>query len=389
MKILIAHNAYQMKGGEDRVVEAEAGLLKQYGHDVEIYQRHNDELNGMSKTSAAISTVWSRQSGNEMDRYCQAFQPDVIHVHNTFPLISPSLYWVASAHQIPVVQTLHNFRLLCPQATFLRQGNICVDCLGKPTWRSIPRKCYRDSEMQSAAITGMLTIHRTFGTYRNKITRYIALNGFCRDKFVEGGLPADKICIKPNFAVSDASPGDCVRRGGLFVGRLSTEKGLDVLVAATQNPRQAGIEVVGSGPLEALAKTHFGEMYSGFILLEQIMHKMRSALFLVVPSICYESSPCTIAEAFSCGLPVIASRLGALAEIIEDGVTGLLFEPGNSTDLAEKIAWANANSEQMLQMGQAARREYETRYTPERNHQMLLEIYEDAILANRKVRNAS
>ncbi|NMM38852.1 MAG: glycosyltransferase family 4 protein [Glaciimonas sp.] len=384
MKILIAHNAYQLKGGEDRVVEAEAGLLKQYGHDVEIYRRHNDELNVMSKTSAALSTVWSRKSADEVAHYCRVFQPDLIHVHNTFPLISPSLFWVASANQVPVVQTLHNFRLLCPQATFLRQGKICEDCLGKPAWRSIPRKCYRDSEIQSAAITGMLAIHRTIGTYREKITRYIALNAFCRDKFVEGGLPAEKICIKPNFAVSDVPPGDCVRRGGLFVGRLSTEKGLDVLVAATPDQGQSEIEVIGSGPLEELAKAHFGERYSGFMSLEQIMQKMRSARFLVLPSICYESSPCTIAEAFSCGLPVITSRLGALAEIVEDGVTGLLFNPGSSTDLAKKIAWANANPQQMLQMGQAARREYETHYTPERNHQMLLEIYDDAIIAAKR-----
>jgi glycosyltransferase involved in cell wall biosynthesis len=379
MKILVAHNAYQHRGGEDAVVEAEITLLREFGHEVELYRQHNDAIKQMPRAVAAVSTIWSHRSAGEVDRVCETFQPDVIHVHNTFPLISPSLYWTAARRKVPVVQTLHNFRLLCPQAIFLRDGKLCEECVGKLPWRAVTNKCYRDSALQSAVVTGMLATHRALGTYRDRITRYIALNEFARDKYVEGGLPAERIRIKPNFVPSVGTPDWTLRRGGLYVGRLSSEKGLDVLARAVGAPDAQDIEVIGSGPLEALASQSFGERYLGYRPLDDIMARMRSAQFLVLPSICYENSPRTIVEAFSCGLPVIASRLGALIDIVKDGVTGLLFNPGDSADLAEKMAWAKSHPEQMLRMGHAARAEYEAKYTPQRNYKMLIDIYDDAI----------
>ncbi|MGV8892080.1 MAG: glycosyltransferase [Burkholderiaceae bacterium] len=379
MKILFAHNGYQHRGGEDTVVDAEIALLRAYGHTVELYRRHNDELAHMSRAVAAVSTIWSQRSVGEMKSACEIFRPDLIHAHNTFPLISPALYWMADRKQIPVVQTLHNFRLICPQAMFLREGKVCEDCLGRLPWRAVTRKCYRESVIQSVVAAGMLSAHRIIGTYNEKVTRYIALNTFCRDKFIEGGLPAERIRIKPNFVASGALPNWNSRRGGLFVGRLSTEKGLDVLVEAVTALKTVNINVIGSGPLDALAAESFGERYLGFRSLQDIMAQMHSALYLIVPSIWYENFPRTIVEAFSCGLPVFASRIGALANIIQDGVTGLLFNPGDATDLAAKIAWAELHPDEMLRMGQAAHAEYEAKYTPERNYQMLIEIYEDAI----------
>lgn len=382
MKILVAHNAYQHRGGEDAVVEAEVALLRSYGHEVELYHRHNDAIKQMPRTVAAVSTIWSHRSAGEVDKMCEEFRPDVIHVHNTFPLISPSLYWTAARRKVPVVQTLHNFRLLCPQAIFLRDGKVCEDCIGKVPWRSVTRKCYRDSAMQSAVVTGMLAAHRAIGTYRERVTRYIALNAFARDKYIEGGLPAELFRIKPNFVPSPVAPDWTQRRGGLYVGRLSSEKGLDVLadaIAHLGQLRAPDLEVIGSGPLETLARESFGERYLGYRPLDDIMGRMRAAQFLVVPSICYENSPRTIVEAFSCGLPVLASRLGALIDIVKDGVTGLLFNPGNAADLAEKIAWAGSHPEQMLRMGRAARAEYDANYTPQRNYTMLIDIYDDAI----------
>lgn len=383
MKILVSHNAYQMRGGEDEVVDAEISLLRSYGHEVLAYRRHNDELQELGKVAAGFSTFWSRRSFSEIQQACKDFSPDVIHAHNTFPLISPSLYWAADTCSVPVVQTLHNFRLLCPQATFLRQGKICEDCLGKGLWRAVERKCYRDSYTQTAVLAGMLSLHRSLGTFRHKVTRYIALNEFCRDKFIQGGLPADRIRIKPNFSISGRSAASPSRRGGLYVGRLSAEKGVDVLVEAAGTLAQAEIEIIGSGPLETAVKDAFGERWVGFQPLDRIFERMNSALFLVLPSVCYESSPRTITEAFSCGLPVIASRLGALPEIVNDGVTGLLFTPGDSTDLAAKIAWACAHPERMEVMGKAARQEYEAKYTPEANYRTLLDIYHDAIACTR------
>ncbi len=389
MKILVAHNAYQHRGGEDVVVEAEIALLRQFGHEVEVYALHNDALNGMSRPAAAVAAVWSQQSAAQVDVLCNRFKPDVIHVHNTFPLISPSLYWTAAKRDLPVVQTLHNFRLLCPQAIFLRDGKICEDCIGRLPWRAVTRKCYRGSAMQSAVITTMLAAHRAIGTYRERVTRYIALNRFARDKYIEGGLPAERFRIKPNFVQAGPSPAWDARSGGLYVGRLSHEKGVDVLASAMRAARDVSVEVIGGGPLEAPVRDAFGERYLGVRALDDIMARMSKARFLVVPSICYENSPRTIVEAFACGLPVIASRLGALADMVHDGVTGLLFNPADATDLAEKMEWATTHPEQMARMGHAARSEYDAQYTPERNYEMLMDIYEDAISTRDRGRRAA
>lgn len=389
MKILIAHNVYRHRGGEDTVVEAEIALLRSYGHDVELYSLHNDALEKMPRAAAAMTAIWSRHSAGDIAEACERFRPDVIHAHNTFPLISPSLYWTAWHKRVPVVQTLHNFRLLCPQAIFLRNGKICEDCIGKMPWRAVAHRCYRGSAAQSAVATSMLAIHRLLGTYRKRVTRYIALNSFARDKYVEGGIPAERIRIKPNFVPSSDMPRCLERHGGLYVGRLSTEKGLDVLAQAVHRLENPDLDVIGQGPLEALARQAFGARYLGYRPLEQILQRMQTARYLVVPSICYENSPRTIVEAFSCGLPVIASRLGALANIVHDGVTGLLFEPSNPSDLASKIAWAQAHPGEMVRMGQAARDEYETQYPPERNHEILMNIYEDAIAATKGQRRVA
>lgn len=389
MKILIAHNAYQQRGGEDTVVEAEVALLRDRGHKVKVYARHNDALNHMSRATAAMTAIWSPRSSGEVDRLCEEFQPDVIHVHNTFPLISPSLYWAASRRGVPVVQTLHNFRLLCPQAIFLREGKICEDCIGKLPWRAISRKCYRDSASQSAVVTGMLAAHRVLGTYRDRVTRFIALNSFALDKYVEGGLPRERFRIKPNFVPSPARPAWKERDGGLYVGRLSPEKGLALLADAARTLGSMPLQVIGSGPLEPLAREVFRDRYLGFEPLARILQRMHAARYLVVPSICYENAPRTIVEAFSCGVPVIASRLGALIEIVRDGITGLLFNPGDAADLRAKIAWAQAHPGEMARMGQAARAEYEARYTPQRNYEILMDIYDDAIVATRRKSHAA
>jgi glycosyltransferase involved in cell wall biosynthesis len=389
MKILIAHNAYQHRGGEDVVVDREIALLRAHGHEVEFYQRHNDELETMSRPLAAVSTIWSQQSVGELDLLCNTFQPDVIHVHNTLPLISPSLYWIAARRNVPVVQTLHNFRLLCPQAMLLREGKVCEDCIGKIPWRAVTRKCYRESAIQSAVLSGMLVAHRVIGTYRERVTRYIALNTFSRDKFVDSGLSAKLFRIKPNFVESDTVPDWENRTGGIFIGRLSFEKGLDVLIDAVRKLNGASIRVVGTGPLEGVVQQAFRGSYLGFKPPEQVFKLLRTARFLVAPSTCYETFPLVAVEAFACGTPILASRHGGLGELVTDGVTGLLFNPADATDLAAKIAWAESHPEQMLEMGRAARAEYEAKYTPERNYRILMDIYEEAIAVVHGVRDAA
>jgi glycosyltransferase involved in cell wall biosynthesis len=379
MRILIAHNAYQHSGGEDTVVEAEIDLLRRHGHDVETYRRHNDELHEMPRVAAAAAAIWSHRSSRELDELCTRFRPDLIHAHNTFPLISPSYAWTAARQGIPTVQTLHNFRLLCPQATFLRNGEICEDCLGKTPWRAVARKCYRGSTVQSAVSAGALVVHRMTGTFRHRITRYIALNRFCRDKFIQGGLPAERIRIKPNFVPLHDPPRSKPRKGGLYIGRLSAEKGIAVLIAAARLLHSPKLRVVGSGPLDGAVREAFGPAWLGTKPRTQIMPLLGESLYLVAPSTCHESFGLALVEAFSCGTPVIASRIGAFAELVEDGKTGLLFTPGDAQDLAAKIQWAESHPEAMRRMGEAALREYGSRFTPQRNYAMLMDIYDDAI----------
>lgn len=383
MRVMVAHNAYQQRGGEDSVVDAEVAMLRQRGHEVQSYMRHNDELNNMSTLSAAAQMVWSRRTVAEAQRLIEAFQPSVLHVHNTFPLMSPALYWAAAEAGVPVVQTLHNFRLHCPQAMYLRDGVVCEDCLGKVPWRGAVRGCYRDSKLQSSALVGMVVTHRMLGTWQSKVTRYIALNKFCRDKFVEGGLPADRVVIKPNF-VDFAAPLPLVRTGFLFVGRLSAEKGVRVLVEAAHQVPGAEIRVAGDGPEADVVVGHRQVKALGRLSSHEVRVQMASSLALVLPSIWYENFPMTLVEAMGCGLPVIASRIGALAELIEDGVTGLLFEPGNADDLAQKMQWALTHADAMSAMGKAARQRYESRYTANENYQQLLAIYQEAIATKNK-----
>jgi glycosyltransferase involved in cell wall biosynthesis len=383
MKILIAHNAYQHAGGEDTAVDAEIALLREHGHAVRVYRRHNDELASMAAGEAALNAVWSQRTVREAAQICIDFQPDLIHVHNTFPLISPSLYWLASRRHVPLVQTLHNFRLLCPQATFLRQDKVCEDCLGKAPWRAVGRKCYRQSTLQSAVAAGMLTLHRTLGTYSRRVTRYIALNRFCLDKFIAGGLPPDLLRIKPNFVAMNEEPCWDGRSGGLFIGRLSPEKGLAVLAAAAAKLDRPALRVVGAGPLEPLVRHAFGPSFLGQQSPQQVRGLLQSAQYLVSPSICYETFGLVAIEAFASGTPVIASRHGALGELVREGLTGLLFEPGNAAELAEKIAWADSHPVEMQKMGRAARTEYEAKYTPSLNYHMLINIYQEAIMAVR------
>jgi glycosyltransferase involved in cell wall biosynthesis len=386
MKILIAHNAYQHRGGEDAVVAAEEALLRTHGDETLLYQRHNDELQTMPRSTAALSAIWSSQSARELERQCRQFQPDIIHAHNTFPLISPSIYWVAQKLRIPVVQTLHNFRLLCPQAMLLRDSAICEDCVGHLPWRAITRKCYRDSALQSAVLTGMLAVHRAIGTFDHKVALYVATNAFCRDKFIAGGLPAERLRIKPHFVDNTAiEPQWNDREGGLFIGRLSPEKGLDVLIEASNRLSSKVMKIVGNGPLEHKVAPAFGDRYLGYRNRQEVLQLLGSAAFLVAPSTCYETFGLVGIEAFSCGTPVIASRRGSFGELVKDGVTGLLFKPGDAQDLAAKIEWALAHPEAMRDMGRAARSEYLARYTPQRNYRMLMDIYEEAVARSQGV----
>jgi glycosyltransferase involved in cell wall biosynthesis len=256
---------------------------------------------------------------------------------------------------------------------------VCEDCLGKLPWRGVVHRCYRGSAPQTAVVASMIGVHRAIGTYRSKVSRYIALTEFSRSKFIAGGLPGEQISVKPNFVDLPVPENERQRSGALFVGRLSPEKGTRVLARAAATRRHAVIDIIGTGPEQSSLEASPGIRLLGWQVPETIYARMREATCLVVPSIWYENFPRTIVEAFACGLPVIASRLGAMAEIVRDGATGLLFEAGNADDLAQKMAWAEANPVAMRGMGMEARREYEAKYTPAVNYRQLMTIYAEAI----------
>lgn len=378
-RVMMVHNAYQHLGGEDGVVAAELKLLRDRGHEVIELRRDNQQIQTMRAPRVAADTLWSVSSYENAVTMVRAHRPDVVHVHNTFPLISPSLYWACAKAGVPVVQTLHNFRLACPQAMFLRDGKVCESCLGKMPWPALRHGCYRGSRAQTAVMFGMLAVHRAAGTYENKVARYIALTEFGRDKFVEAGLPSRRIVVKPNFVEKPPHSESAVRRGMLFVGRLSFEKGTQVLGEAWQSCKGVGLRVAGAGEAGAGLQARAGIVMLGRQSAMQVRAEMWSSTALVLPSICFENFPLTLVESFSCGLPVIASRIGALAELVQPGVTGLLFTPGDPADLARAVQWAAAHPQDMAAMGRNARALYERLYTPEINYRQLLAIYQSAV----------
>ncbi|HRH18409.1 MAG TPA: glycosyltransferase [Aquabacterium sp.] len=383
LKVLVVHCLYQLKGGEDSVVESEVAMLKEAGHDVRLYLRDNADASDTPAWRLAAQTLWSSRTVQDLREVTREWRPDVIHVHNTLLLVSPSVFWAADELGIPVVQTLHNFRAACLGGIFVRNGQVCEDCMGKTPWRGVVRRCYRGSVAQSAVLATMLMTHRQLGTYDHKVTRFIALTEFAKGKLADSGLPVDKIRVKSNFVEWRPAPKTGVRRGGIYVGRLSVEKGIEVLLAALQrfNPGDHQVEVMGTGPFESDTAGQLGSHYLGFQPLPTVLEKMEHASFMVLPSICYEGFPRTIVEAFACGLPVIASRLGSMAELVADQETGLLFEAGNPEDLAQKIAWAHAHPQEMMAMGLRARAVYEQRFNPEQNLSELIGIYREAMAA--------
>jgi glycosyltransferase involved in cell wall biosynthesis len=390
MKILLVHNSYQQPGGEDVVFEQERRLLERAGHRVGAYRRSNWEVgdySGLRQLDLARNTIWSGDTRKRFHSLLLEEKPDLVHVHNTFVMVSPSIYSICHEVGVPVVQTLHNYRLFCPAATFFRDGHICEDCVEHSLWHAVRHRCYRDSLAATATVALMLAVHRQRQTWIRDVDCYIALTEFARKKVVEAGLPANKVFVKPNFV----DPDPCSRANGsadhaLFVGRLSPEKRVSTLLAAwAQLRNRIPLVVIGGGPQRAqLERDVFDQglpavRFHGQLPREQTLAAMHAARFLVFSSELYENFPVTIAESFACGVPVICSRLGGMQEIVEDGRTGLHFAAGDAEDLAAKVDWAWDHPERMQAMGKEARQEYEAKYTAEKNYPLLMEIYQRVI----------
>lgn len=393
LSVLCVHNRYIQPGGEDQVFESESRLLAESGFRVEKVEEQTTYPHGLvRKIGAAVDCVWSRDWYREFKTLVRNTRPDVVHIHNFFSVISPSVYYACKEEGVPVVQTLHNYRLACAAASFYRDGKICEECIEKDRgpFHAVRYGCYRESKLATAALAAMIEVHRRKKTWSEMVDCYIALTEFARDKMIQAGLPALKITVKPNFVLPDPGP----RRGdgdyALFVGRLVDLKGVGTLIQAwSRLPKSIPLVIAGDGPfrqeMENLISGHklTNVDYRGRLSRQDTLATMKGARFLIFPSEWYEGFPVTIAESFACGVPVVCSRLGGMQEIVEDGRTGAHFTASDAADMAEKVQWAWSHPEETSTMGLRARAEFEAKYTAEKNLGMLTEIYESVMSRTR------
>jgi glycosyltransferase involved in cell wall biosynthesis len=384
VKILMAHNYYRQPGGEDNVFASEALLLEDHGHEVFRYSLRNTDAIDLGGARLAAKAIWNGETHREIRDLLRATRPEVVHFHNTFHLMSPSVYHAAKAEGVPVVQTVHNYRLLCANAMLLRDGQVCEDCLGRQVpWFSVQHRCYRSSHRASLAATLSIASHRILGMWGRCIDVMIAPSRFLREKLIEGGLPGDRIVVKPNFVHPD--PGYSSGSGdyALFVGRLVPEKGIDTLLRAWDKlGSEIPLKIVGDGPAAAMVSDRAGRVpgiqWLGHRDRVEVLDIMRRARCVVVPSTWYENFPLVIVEAFATGVPVVASDLGALTELVNEPETGLRFAPGDPADLARQVRRLFDGLLDVSAMRVRVRREFEARYSAAANHELLLAIYQSA-----------
>jgi glycosyltransferase involved in cell wall biosynthesis len=394
MKVLLCHTYYMQRGGEDCCFEEERDLVRSRGHEVIEFVRRNDELMGMNSFSAATATLWNRRIVRELRQVIERERPAVAHFTNTFPLLSPAVCHAARRAGIAVVQALHNYRWLCAGAYMLRDGKPCQDCLNKRVaWPAVRHGCYRGSVTASAVVAGMQLVHRTLGKWMSTVDAFFTITEFAKTRFVAGGFPAERIFVKAN-SVADPGIGAGAGQYAIFVGRLSPEKGISMLLESWRKdsalPR---LVVVGQGPLagevQSAAAKDSRISWKGQLPHPEVLQLIGEADFLVMPSLWYETFGRSIVEAFAAGTPAIVSRLGAMAELVAHGRTGWHFEPGDARDLSANVRVAMAlSAAERAAMRAAARAEYERRFTTERNYRRLLEIY-DAALEHQAARSSS
>lgn len=381
--ILLVHERYRVRAGEDSVFDAEYALLAAKGRDVRRLVVDNDTISTSSLSARlrlGIETIWSRNAARLVTERLQAEPADIVHIHNTFPLLSPSIYRAAGRAGAAVVQTIHNFRPICPAATLYRDDRPCHDCVGRLiAWPSILHACYRDSRLQTLPVAGMLAVQRLARSWED-VDAIVALTSFAAAQLIEGGLPSARMHVRGNVV----APTDAVRqgpgRGFLYLGRWSREKGVDTLLAAAE-ALPTGIEIIiaGDGPPDGPQRQGARIVRTGRLDAGAVRSALAGSRALLFPSRWYEGMPLVILEAFATGVPVIAARIGAAAELVDDGETGLLFEPGDHEALVRHVRWAEEHPDEMLRMGRAALRRYQERFTAEAGYDVLVDIYASAL----------
>jgi glycosyltransferase involved in cell wall biosynthesis len=384
MKVLLVHSAYQQFGGEDSVVRAETELLKQHGDEVYLYSRHNDEIKQFGLIDKALffpQSIYSWKTSGELEDVVRRVKPDVAFIHNVYPLISPAAYHKLHQLGVPALQVLHNFRPFCPNGFFYTQGQICEACRGGNYLNAISKRCYKDSRLLSGLYAATLGLNRMGGMV-DKISGFICLTEFFRIKMREAGVPDSKLFVRPNFVDAPPLPDQKTGNGYvLFMGRLSPEKGCWTLIRAFEKLPQVTLKILGTGPMEQELREYIGGKgiqnieLLGFKSGAEKLDILRNALCLVLPSEWYENFPVTVLEAFMACKPVIASRMGGLPYIVEEGKSGLLFEAGKPEELALKIQQLAEHPEEAARMGACGRQLSETKYGPQQAYSNLMNIF--------------
>jgi glycosyltransferase involved in cell wall biosynthesis len=399
VKVVQLHNRYLNLGGEDTVLELECELLRQRGHSVEQFLISNETLDirgTLALVKAGLDTIWSQQSYRALEDFLVCHKPHILHIHNTFPQLSPSVYWAAAKLGVPVVQSLHNYRMACANALLARDGGPCEDCVGRAPLPALRHRSYRNSLPATGAVVGMLTLHRTLRTYSSKVDAYIALTEFAKSVMVRSGLPKERIYVKPNF-VPDPWPtlGRPPKRDNqvVFVGRLTHEKGVDLLLEAwgELRPPNTRLVIVGDGPERIDIQRRYGRLpgvvWRGWLGKRDVEREIARSRYLIAPSRVYETFPMVLVEAFSVGTPVIAPNHGAFSELVTSDGNGLMFPAGSANDLARNLDRALRLDDTKWQRWSVdSRRTYLERCTPEANYHQLTAIYERAIEHAQSVR---
>lgn len=386
MKILICHNYYQNKGGEAQVALKEKELLESERHRVLLFGKDNQEINNYTFTQKArlcYEMVFSRSTYKKVIEIVREEKPDVAHIHNVFPLISPSVYYALKKMNVPVVQTVHNYRFLCPNGLFLNnEGKICEKCKRGNFFNAVVGKCYRDSYLQTFVMAATLYLHRKLRTFTNKIDVFIAPSKFLKKKLIEGGIPEEKILVKPHFVrCEEIKPSYEFDNYAVYMGRLSREKGLFTLLRAWEGITGFTLKIMGDGAIRnelenfVIQKEITNVEFLGFIEGPKRFEILKKAMFMIFPSEGYESFGHSIIESFTCGIPVIASKIGAVTELVKEGKNGLLFEPGNIEDLRKKILYLIENPKLIIPMRRYARKIVEKKYSSEVGYKNLMQIY--------------
>ncbi|WBQ02708.1 glycosyltransferase family 4 protein [Kribbella sp. CA-293567] len=396
MRVAMLHNRYRsgQPSGENTVVDQTTDFLRTSGHVVELYAQHSDDIAQMSRKDRALlpfRSVWSFTDERDLTFRLQSARPDIVHVHNTFPLFSPSVLRAAARQNLPVVATLHNFRLMCANGVLQRDGGPCESCIGKIPWRGAVHGCYRDSKVQSLPLVAGITVHRTLNTWQRYVTTLIAPSEFVRSRYVAGGFDPDRIVVKPHAVAHSGAVREGAGEAVVFLGRLTEEKGFADLLSAW-DASLGQLVVVGDGPLRAEADERARRDPSvrvlGALPWMECMEVLRSASALVVPARSYETFGLVVIEAFAHGVPVVASRIGALEELVDDGETGALVSPGD-TEALRKALGVLVEPATSIAFGQRARQVYLDRFTPERDLAATERIYTDAIARHAADRNGA